>query len=148
MSVRKLARNDLPDMGAIFAEFIAEYTSVETDVVDFAKKRFIAALDLKRYIESSEENKSIYEAANEIQADILVAAALRIADEQMNERPDLFTGRMPKGDANRARLQIEVRMKRAAALCPWKYGNKERSSVVMQSDRPQMRLPDGSVMEI
>ena len=146
MSLRKL--NDADPMGRLFAEFISEYTTIETDLVSFAKTRQISAIDLKRYIDTTETAKIEYEAANEIQADILVAAATRIADEQMSERPDLFTGKMPKVDANRARLQIEVRLKRAAALCPWKYGGKERSVAVGQTDRAQMRLPDGSILEI
>jgi DNA primase large subunit len=145
MNVRKLKE---PEISEIFNDFIAEYTTVETDIVSFAKTRQISTIKLKRYIDTTEAAKIEFEAANEIQADILVAAATRIADEQMSERPDLFTGKMPKGDANRARLQIEVRLKRAAALCPWKYGSKERATVVSQSERPQMRLPDGSMMEI
>jgi hypothetical protein len=145
MNVRKLKETEMTE---IFAQFIAEYTTVETDIVTFAKTRQISTIKLKRYIDTTEDAKIEFEAANEIQADILVAAATRIADEQMSERPDLFTGRMPKGDANRARLQIEVRLKRAAALCPWKYGGKERSVAVGQTDRAQMRLPDGSVMDI
>ena len=144
-----LKKHDMTsDMTRMFEEFIAEYTSIETDLVSFTKTRQISTILLKRYIDTNEAAKAEFEAANEIQADILVAAATRIADEQMTERPDLFTGRMPKGDANRARLQIEVRMKRAAALCPWKYGNKERTTGTHMADRPQMRLPDGTVIEI
>lgn len=146
MAAKKLTYPD--EIEVLFNEFIAEYTTVETDLVSFAKRRQISTLVLKRYIDTTETAKIEYEAANEIQADILVAAATRIADEQMSERPDLFTGKMPKGDANRARLQIEVRLKRAAALCPWKYGGKERSVAVGQTDKTQMRLPDGSMLDI
>lgn len=146
MAAKKLTYPDPTEV--LFNEFIAEYTTVETDLVSFAKRRQISTLVLKRYIDTTETAKIEYEAANEIQADILVAAATRIADEQMSERPDLFTGKMPKGDANRARLQIEVRLKRAAALCPWKYGGKERSVAVGQTDKTQMRLPDGSMLDI
>ena len=145
----RLKKHDMtPDMTEVFRDFIAEYTTIETDLVNFTKTRQISTIELKRYIDTNEAIKAEFEAANEIQADILVAAATRIADEQMNERPDLFTGRMPKGDANRARLQIEVRLKRAAALCPWKYGNKERTTATQISERPQMRLPDGTMIEI
>ena len=146
MAAKKLTYPD--EIEVLFNEFIAEYTTVETDIVSFAKSRQISTIKLKRYIDTTEAAKIEFEAANEIQADILVAAATRIADEQMSERPDLFTGKMPKGDANRARLQIEVRLKRAAALCPWKYGGKERSVAVGQTDKTQMRLPDGSMLDI
>ena len=146
MAAKKLTYPDATEV--LFNEFISEYTTIETDLVSFAKRRQISTLVLKRYIDTTETAKIEYEAANEIQADILVAAATRIADEQMSERPDLFTGKMPKGDANRARLQIEVRLKRAAALCPWKYGGKERSVAVGQTDKTQMRLPDGSMLDI
>jgi|688.fasta_scaffold101941_3 hypothetical protein len=133
---------------AIFNELIHELTTRECDAVIFAKEREISIFDLRAYMDSSEERKSKFEAANEIQADILVNAAMRIADEQVQSKPDLFTGHMPKGDAQRARLQVEIRLKKAAALCPWKYGGKEASKPIEGKEKTVMKLPDGTEIEI
>lgn len=92
---------------------------------------------VRRWLNANEAFRGHYARARELQADYLVERALEIADDKSDDILDVGDGgdkRMMTNSAavQRAKLQVETRMKIAAQMAPKRWG--QQSMAVTGSD--------------